>query len=265
MSDEPIDRPARVGGMALANGVLVHGPGHWAIAVRTEDGRIELASGAKRVRSAGVTSPLLRGVMRIVDSLAVVPTAARALPEARLPYRDSRTLVALLAGSAAGRVLRRSGLSPSQQEAVAAALSIVPIALALRGSEIAAYHGAEHMTIGSWEHGEPRPRVHERCGSHLVVPLLAATAAGNVVASRVARTPTGAKAGRLVASAAAMGIAFEVFGWMLRNPENPLARLLAWPGATLQREFLTSEPTPDQLAVAEAALEECLRLETASD
>ena len=29
----------RLGGMALANGVLVHGPTSWACAVRTDDGR----------------------------------------------------------------------------------------------------------------------------------------------------------------------------------------------------------------------------------
>ena len=35
MSEE---QSIRLGGMALANGVLVHGPRHWSCAVRTEDG-----------------------------------------------------------------------------------------------------------------------------------------------------------------------------------------------------------------------------------
>ena len=37
----------RLGGMALRNGLLVHGPTHWAVAVRNKAGEIEVASGAK--------------------------------------------------------------------------------------------------------------------------------------------------------------------------------------------------------------------------
>ena len=35
----------RLGGMALRNGLLVHGPTHWAAAVRAGDGAIKVASG----------------------------------------------------------------------------------------------------------------------------------------------------------------------------------------------------------------------------
>ena len=63
-------------------------------------------------------------------------------------------------------------------------LSLAPAALALRGSELAAYHGAEHISIGSYEHGEPRAREHERCGSHLLGPLVASSAIGATLASR---------------------------------------------------------------------------------
>ena len=38
----------RLGGMALPNGVLVHGPTSWACAIRTKDGGIDVASGRKR-------------------------------------------------------------------------------------------------------------------------------------------------------------------------------------------------------------------------
>ena len=37
----------RLGGMALRNGLLVHGPTHWAAAVRTDSGEIQVASGRK--------------------------------------------------------------------------------------------------------------------------------------------------------------------------------------------------------------------------
>ena len=51
----------RLGGMALANGVLVHGPRHWACAVRAEDGELKVASGLKPVRSVDVKKRLVRG------------------------------------------------------------------------------------------------------------------------------------------------------------------------------------------------------------
>ena len=41
------EEPLRLGGMALRNGLLIHGPGHWAAAVRTRDGAIASASGPK--------------------------------------------------------------------------------------------------------------------------------------------------------------------------------------------------------------------------
>lgn len=252
----------RVGGMALGNGVLVHGPDHWACAVRGGDGALQLASGEKPVLMPGVRSPLLRGLARIAEGLAVVPAAARALPAAQVPHRNRRMLAVLGLGWLLSRSVRASRLPPLQQELLLAAGSLVPLALVLRGSDVAAYHGAEHVTIGSWEHDEQRGRVHERCGSHLAVPIIATTALGNALAGRLARTQTGALLGRSVAAGVAVGLSIEAFGWMLRNRERPLARALAAPGGWLQRHFLTAEPSPSQIEVAQAALDECLRLES---
>ncbi|HVS85579.1 MAG TPA: DUF1385 domain-containing protein, partial [Gaiellaceae bacterium] len=56
----------------------------------------------------------------------------------------------------------------------------------------------------------------------------------------------------------------EIFGWMTRNPEHPLAQALSKPGHELQHRFSTAEPTAEQLEVAEAALAACLELERAS-
>ena len=249
--------------MALGNGVLVHGPGHWACAVRDDDGSLQVASGKKPVLLAGVRSPLLRGLARIAEGLAVVPAAGRALPSAQVPYRNRRMLTVVGLGWILSRGLRATRLTPLGQEILLASSSIVPLALVLRGSSVAAYHGAEHVTIGSWEHGERRGRVHERCGSHLALPIIATTALGNALAGRVARTREGAMIGRLLAAGAAIGLSIEAFGWMLRNHDRPLAKLLAAPGSWLQRHFLTSEPSEPQIQVAQAALDECLRLEEA--
>ena len=45
LAPEPDDK-LRLGGMALRNGLLVHGPSHWAAAVRGRDGELRVASGA---------------------------------------------------------------------------------------------------------------------------------------------------------------------------------------------------------------------------
>ncbi len=72
--------------------------------------------------------------------------------------------------------------------------------------------------------------------------------------SQIAATATVAALGALAAST-------EIFGWMTRNPESRLARVLAKPGHELQHRLATAEPTPEQLEVAEVALAACLRLE----
>jgi uncharacterized protein YqhQ len=131
--------------------------------------------------------------------------------------------------------------------------------LALRGGELAAYHGAEHVSIGTYEHGETRAKEHERCGSHLIGPLIAATAAGNAIASRAPAHLRGAA--RAAGALGAVGAAVEVFAWMTKHPRHPLARALARPGHELQHRIATAEPSPAQLEVAEAALAACLELE----
>ena len=256
MADEKI----RLGGMALQNGVLVHGPTAWAIAVRTPEGELKVASGRKRLRGAKVTSPLLRGPARLADALLLLPRIRRALPEARLPFERPAVIAAMLASGVAVRALRDSRrIGPLAKELLAGALSLAPATLALRGSSLAAYHGAEHISIGTYEQGERAEREHERCGSHLLGPLLATTALGNTLA---ARAPEHMRtAARLGAQFAAVAASTEIFGWMVRNPNKPLARALAKPGHELQHRVATAEPTPAQIEVAEAALAACLELE----
>ena len=48
---------------------------------------------------------------------------------------------------------------------------------------------------------------------------------------------------------------------MTQHPEQPLAQALARPGHELQHRFATAEPSPEQVEVAEAALDACLALE----
>src|SRR5439155_18631168 len=93
MSD---DEKVRLGGMALPNGVLVHGPNSWACAIRAEDGRIEVASALKRFRATRVSSPFLRGPARLVEAMALLPQVKRALPKAQLPMQNRRVVSAMV-------------------------------------------------------------------------------------------------------------------------------------------------------------------------
>jgi uncharacterized protein YqhQ len=261
MDENGEQRKVRLGGMALQNGVLVHGPTSWAVAVRTDDGELRVASGAKSLRGAEVTNPLLRGPMRILDAFALLPRIRRARPEARLPFERPVVLGSMVVSALVAHRLRRSSfLGPAARELLGASVSLLPATLALHGSELAAYHGAEHITIGTYEHGEPRGKEHERCGSHLIGPLLVASAAGAALAARAPEQARGVA--RLAAALGSVVAATETFAWMVRHPDHPVARALAWPGHELQHRFATAEPDAGQLEVAQAALEACVRLET---
>ena len=249
----------RLGGMALGNGVLVHGPNAWACAVRLPDGGLKQASALKRFRAARIEQPLLRGPARVVEVFALLPEVRKRLPEARLPFERPSVAVAMVAGAAVTQIVRRSSLGVAAKELLAGLASLAPAAVALRGTTLAAYHGAEHISIGTYEHDEPREKEHERCGSHLVGPLLVTMAAGNSLAAKAPEHLRGPA--RLAASIGALATSTEIFAWMARNPDSRLTKLLAKPGHELQHRLATEEPTPDQLEVAEAALAECLQLE----
>ena len=246
--------------MALANGVLVHGPTAWGCAVRLPDGTIKSASGLKRRFAPGVQLPLVRGPLRLAEAFALLPDVRRGLPEARLPFQRPAVLSTVVAASLVGGMARRSRLPIGARELVAGIASLVPAVVALRGGELAQYHGAEHVSIGTYEQdGERAPKEHDRCGSHLVGPLLLTSAAASALAAGAPRRARPAV--RIAGAVGAVGASVEIFGWMTRNPERRLARALARPGHELQHRVSTAEPTPGQLEVAEAALTACLEAE----
>ncbi len=252
----------RLGGMALQTGVLVHGPTAWGCAVRGDDGELHVASGRKPhlAPAARQRMPMLRGPIILAEAFALLPMVRRAIPQARFPFERPSVLAAILGTAVAARALRRSRLSPGTRELAAAGVAFLPAALALRGPDLAAYHGAEHISIGTYENGGERaPKEHPRCGSQLIAPMVATSLAVNVAA---AKAPAGTRGlARLVGTAGAIGGSVEVFSWVARNPSHPVARALARPGFELQRHLSTAEPSDDQLEVANAARDACLALE----
>jgi uncharacterized protein YqhQ len=129
------------------------------------------------------------------------------------------------------------------------------------------YHGAEHKTISAYEAGDRLiparaarySRLHPRCGTSflLIVMVLAIFVFAPIglpawywlLASRILGIP-------LIA-----GLSYEVIKWAGKNRNKGWVRALMWPGLMLQN-LTTREPSHDQLAVAIAALEAVLAVES---
>ncbi len=129
------------------------------------------------------------------------------------------------------------------------------------------YHGAEHKTISCFEAGlELTPanaqrfsRLHPRCGTSflLLVMIVAIFVFAPIglpawywlVATRILGVPVIA------------GISFELIKFAGRNRDKRWVQALMWPGLKLQL-LTTREPDLDQLAVAVAALDAVLAVET---
>src|SRR5829696_2689554 len=120
----------RLGGMALRNGLLVHGPTHWAAAVRTDGGEVKVASGKKPRLRAVDGVPGVRGVARLGEAMVVIPLVKRALPEARLPFQDVSVLT-VAAGASVTGALARKRLAGVGGESIAALVSVAPALFAL--------------------------------------------------------------------------------------------------------------------------------------
>ena len=241
MSDQATDRsdPIRLGGMALRNGLLIHGPTHWAAAVRGPGGTIEVASSPKPVLAPRLTGrvPLLRGPIRLAEAIAVVPIVRSRLPAARLPFEDWRVLAAVGATLAASGVLRRRLRTGALREGLVQALGALPALVALRDRNLAAYHGVEHKAIGAYEQGSEdpaaAPKEHQRCGSNLIAPMMLLSAGGTVLLERLVENP-----GPLARAGVGLGgasVAVEMFAWSDRHHGTALARAFHTPGREIQR------------------------------
>ena len=263
-AEQEEDYVLRLGGMALRNGLLIHGPTSWAAAARDPSGEVQVASGPKPVLAPklAVRVPLLRGPLRLAEAFLLIPTVRLKLRAARLPFEDARVIAAMFVASSASRALRRRGASAGG-ELVQAALGLAPAMVALSDRNLAAYHGVEHKAIGAYEQGSDdpttAPKEHDRCGSNLVVPMLVLSAAGQLLLERVLERPGGVA--RAAVGVASASLAAEMFAWSERNPETSAARAFHRPGHEIQRLIATKEPTPEQLEVGVAALGEILRVE----
>ena len=147
--------------------------------------------------------------------------------------------------------------------AAAVVVGFMPALFALRGGDLAAYHGVEHKAIGAYEADDPdaadATKEHERCGSHLMAPMLAANLAGTLLLKRAVDRPSPITGGAVALASTAAAI--EVFAWTERHADSPVTKALKRPGYELQRVIGTREPSETQLEVGRAALAEILRVE----
>ena len=256
----------RLGGMALRNGLLVHGPTSWAVAARGRDGEIQVASGPKPVLAPELAArvPLLRGPLKLAEAFLLIPTVRLSLRSVRLPFEDLRVVAAMIGASVLSRALRNDGTS-APREVAQAAIGLAPAMVALSNRDLAAYHGAEHKAIGAYEAGtDPAEatKEHSRCGSNLIAPMLVSSVAGQLILDRVIERPGSLARGAV--ALASVSLAAELFAWSERNPETAAARAFQRPGHEIQRLVATKEPTPEQLEVGVAAMREILLVEQAN-
>ncbi len=255
----------RLGGMALRNGLLIHGPTHWAAAVRGTDGEVHVASERKPELAPKLAGrlPGLRGPLKLAEALAVLPLVRRRLPAARLPFEDWRVIATIGTTLVATAVLRRRLASSALREGLVQVLGAAPAVVALADRDLAAYHGVEHKAIAAYEQGigDPAsvPKEHDRCGSNLIAPMMLLSVGGTVMLERLVERPS--PLARAVVGLGGASLAVEMFAWSDRNHGAPLAEVFHTPGREIQRHLATKEPTPEQLQVGIAALAEILRVE----
>jgi uncharacterized protein YqhQ len=252
--------------MALRNGLLIHGPTHWAAAVRDADGEVIVASERKPELAPKLAQrvPGLRGPLKLLEAMAVLPLVRRRLPAARLPFEDPRVLLTIGGTLLATGFLRRRVASGAMREGLVQALGAVPAVVALSDRDLAAYHGVEHKAIAAYEQGieDPAsvPKEHDRCGSNLVAPMMLLSVGGTLALERLVERPS--PLARAAVGLGGASIAVEMFAWSDRNHGAPLAEAFHTPGREIQRRLATKEPTPEQLQVGVAALAEILRVES---
>ncbi len=135
------------------------------------------------------------------------------------------------------------------------------------------YHGAEHKTIHAYERRLPLvpdviqkyTTLHVRCGtSFLLMVMVVAIVVFSLVPGKAILAAWGVTGGgwvllfnigiRLLLLPLIAGLAYEItVKWAGSRPDNPLVKVLLWPGLQMQR-MTTAEPDDSMVEVAVAAM-----------
>ncbi len=299
-SDGPLTaaRDAPVGGQAVLEGVMMRGIANWAIAVRkpaeTGLGDIDvqsfpLVSWAKKHRV--YRWPVIRGVVALVESLGIGLRALGISANAQLPEDEQE----ISGGAWAGTVIFALvfavglffvvpvGLTSLVKHQLGSSVLFWAVEGVLRTGiflgyllllsrladlrRVFEYHGAEHKVISCFEASDELTparaklysRLHPRCGTSFLLIVM--------IMAIFVFAPVGLPAWwilvltRIVGVPLIAGLSFEVIKWAGRNRRKPWVRAIMYPGLQLQK-LTTREPDLSQLAVAIAALDAVLAVET---
>lgn len=136
-----------------------------------------------------------------------------------------------------------------------------------------AYHGAEHKTIHAYERGLPLETeviqrygtLHVRCGtSFLLMVMVVAIVVFSLVPGKAIMGAWGIDARgwvllfniatRIILLPLIAGLAYEItVKWAGTHPDNPLVKVLLWPGLQMQR-LTTAPPDDSMIEIAVAAM-----------
>jgi uncharacterized protein YqhQ len=290
---------ANVGGQAVLEGVMMRGPGNWAVAVRTPSGDIKQVS--KPIQSAMARHrlfrlPVVRGVIALGESLAI---GFRALAisanyaqqqegeEGEVETELSRGALIFAFAIAIGFAIMVFKVGPAlladllpisngtwfvvvegliRVSIFVGYLALISLLPDLR--RVFQYHAAEHKAINAYEAGEPlEPQIaqrysliHPRCGTAFLLWVM--VLAVFVFAFFGRPVWYWLIATRILLLPVIAGIAYELIRFAGKHQDNRFLMTLLAPGLWLQR-LTTREPSLDQLEVSIRALREVLDLEGA--
>jgi uncharacterized protein YqhQ len=282
-------QPALYGGQAVIEGVMIRGRRTVALACRKPNGDIYRYREPLRsplVRSRIARLPFVRGVVVLWESLDYGIRMLMRSAEVQLEHEEQlgkggNTLimgvalvgalllfigVPYLATSLARAVIPSSVVLNVTEGLIRLALLVgylIAISFLPDVRRVFAYHGAEHMTIHAFEHGdpltpariEPYPTAHPRCGTAFLllvvvvsIVIFAFLPRVNLLVDLVVRLA-------LVIPVAS--ISYEALRLGAAHERSPAMRLLVAPGLLLQR-VTTRRPDARMIEVAVASLEEAI-------
>ena len=287
-------KPTTYGGQAVIEGVMIRGRRTIALACRKPDGgiyRYREALDSPLLSSKAARAPFVRGVFVLWESLrygmrmlmrsADVQLAAPDRPaqqpkssSSSSPFMFGGLLVALVLFIGIPYVvtglLRGAIPSPIWLNIAEGLLRLglllgylVAISFVPDIRRVFAYHGAEHMTIHAFEHGDPLdvvhitsyPTAHPRCGTAFLLFVVVIAIAVFAFVPRVNLLVD--LIVRLVLVIPVAAISYEVLRLGAGHEDNPLMRLAVGPGLLLQA-ITTRRPDEQMIEVAIASLEEAI-------
>jgi uncharacterized protein YqhQ len=286
-----------IGGQAVLEGVMMRGPGNWAVAVRKPDG--EIAQVCRTIESPMARHrvfrlPVIRGVVALGESLTIgfralaisANYAAQEEGQEDVETELSRGQLFFAFAVAIGFAVLLFKVGPAilvdklvpvhsgwafvlVEGLVRVTVFIVYLALIsllpdLR--RVFQYHAAEHKAINAYEAGEPlEPAVvqrysliHPRCGTAFLLWVMVVAIFVFAFFGRPAWYWL--IVSRILLLPLIAGIAYELIRFAGKHSKNRILMTLLAPGLWLQR-LTTREPTLDQLEVSIRALREVLAVE----